>query len=126
MKIIEKWKQKAKALEQELRALYLACKDPRTPWYAKALAVCVIGYALSPIDLIPDPIPILGYVDDLILLPLGIAAVKKMIPQEVLSEYRENAKDLTQHKRENWIAAAVIISIWILVAIYIIRWLVNI
>ena len=107
------------------RALYLACRDPRTPWYAKAMGVCVIGYALSPIDLIPDPIPILGYVDDLILLHLGIAAVRKMIPQEVLSECREKAKDLTQRKRKNWIAAGVIISIWILVAIYIIRWLVN-
>lgn len=70
MEIIEKWKQKGRALRQEIHAIYLACKDPRTPWYAKALAGCIVGYTLSPIDLIPDFIPVLGYVDELILLPL--------------------------------------------------------
>ncbi len=126
MKIIEKWKQKARALKQELHALYLACKDKRTPWYAKVLGICVIGYALSPIDLIPDPIPILGYVDDLILLPLGIAAVRKMIPLEILAECREKAMEAsTKPKKRNWIAASVIIAIWVLVAIWVIRWLVN-
>jgi uncharacterized membrane protein YkvA (DUF1232 family) len=114
MQIIEKWKQGARRLKQELHAIYLACRDPRTPWYAKALGICVIGYALSPIDLIPDPIPILGYVDDLILLPLGIAAVRKMIPPAILAECRLRAREAsTKPKRKNWVAAGVIIVIWI-------------
>ncbi len=121
MKAIQEWRQKARALKQELRAIYLACKDPRTPWYAKALGVCVVGYSLSPIDLIPDPIPILGYMDDLILLPLGIVA----IPTAVLTECRERAKESTQPKGKNWIAAGVIIVIWVIVAIWIICWLVD-
>ena len=125
MKLLQKWKQKARALKQELHALYLACKDPRTPWYAKALGFCVVGYALSPIDLIPDPIPILGYVDDLVLLPLGIVAVRKMIPSAVLIECRERAKELSQKKAKNWIAAGVVIAIWIIVALWITRWLLN-
>jgi len=125
MKTIQEWRQKARALKQELRAIYLACKDPRTPWYAKALGVCVVGYALSPIDLIPDPIPILGYMDDLILLPLGIVAVRKIIPTAVLNECRERTKESTQPKGKNWIAAGVIIVIWVIVAIWIISWLVD-
>jgi uncharacterized membrane protein YkvA (DUF1232 family) len=125
MRTIQEWRQKAKVIKQELLAIYLACKDPRTPWYAKALGICVVGYALSPIDLIPDPIPILGYVDDLILLPLGIIAVRKMIPTAVLTECREKAKESTQQKRKNWLAAGVIITIWLIVAIWIIRWLVG-
>jgi uncharacterized membrane protein YkvA (DUF1232 family) len=125
MRTIQEWRQKAKVIKQELLAIYLACKDPRTPWYAKALGICVVGYALSPIDLIPDPIPILGYVDDLILLPLGIIAVRKMIPTAVLTECREKAKESAQQKRKNWLAAGVIITIWLIVAIWIIRWLVG-
>jgi uncharacterized membrane protein YkvA (DUF1232 family) len=125
MKTIQEWRQEARALKQELRAICLACKDPRTPWYAKALGVYVVGYALSPIDLIPDPIPILGYMDDLILLPLGIIAVRKMIPTAVLNECRERTKGFTQPKGKNWAAAGVIIVIWVIVAIGTIRWLVD-
>ena len=124
MQSIEKWKQRAKELKQELHAIYLACKDPRTPWYAKALAACIVGYALSPIDLIPDPIPILGYVDDFIFLPLGIAAVRKMIPPAILTECREKAKEATaQRKRRNWVAAGVIVAIWILLVVLVFIWL---
>ena len=124
MQTIQKWKQKARALKQELHALYLACKDKRTPWYAKALGVCVIGYALSPIDLIPDPIPILGYADDFILLPLGIAAVRKMIPPAILAECRIKAREAsTKPKRRNWIAAGVIIVIWIVLIVLAFIWL---
>jgi uncharacterized membrane protein YkvA (DUF1232 family) len=92
MKTIEKDKQKIGELKRELTALYLVCRDPRTSWYAKALGVCIVAYALSPIDLIPDPIPILGYLDDLILIPLGIIAVRKMVPPAVLAECREKGK----------------------------------
>jgi uncharacterized membrane protein YkvA (DUF1232 family) len=126
MQIIQKWKASARGLKQELHALYLACKDKRTPWYAKAMAACVVGYALSPIDLIPDPVPILGYVDDLILLPLGIAAVRKMIPPQVLAECRLMAQEAAaKPKPKNWIAAAVIIAIWIILTILAVFWIKN-
>jgi uncharacterized membrane protein YkvA (DUF1232 family) len=115
--MLEKWKDKAKLLKIEVNALYLAYKDPRVPWYAKIFAACVVGYAFSPIDLIPDPIPILGYLDDLILIPLGITLALKMIPKEVLAECRERAKEIMlQGKPVNRIAAMVIILIWIAVA----------
>ncbi len=124
MQIIEKWKQRAKELKQELHAIYLACKDPRTPWYAKALATCIVGYALSPIDLIPDPIPILGYLDDFLLLSLGIVAVRKMIPLAILDECRKKAREASsQRKPRNWVAAGVIVGIWIVLVVLAFIWL---
>lgn len=116
---IRSWKTKSKQLRSEVYALYLASKHPRTPWYAKAFAVLIIGYALSPIDLIPDFIPVVGYLDDLIIVPAGIALLIKMIPEEVLEECREKARfQSMSKKRRNWIAATVIVLIW-LSAIYI-------
>src|SRR5918999_619753 len=88
---IQKLKAIAARLKRELFALHLAARDPRTPWYAKVLVAGVVAYALSPIDLIPDPIPILGYLDDLLLLPLGIYLALKMIPEPVLAECRQKA-----------------------------------
>jgi uncharacterized membrane protein YkvA (DUF1232 family) len=115
--MLEKWKDRARLLKIEVYALYLAYKDPRVPWYAKIFTACVVGYAFSPIDLIPDPIPILGYLDDFILIPFGIAIALKMIPKEVLAECREQAKEIMlQGKPVNRIAAMVIILIWIAVA----------
>jgi uncharacterized membrane protein YkvA (DUF1232 family) len=112
------WKDRAQALKREAYALYLACRDPRTPWYGRALAAWVVGYAFSPIDLIPDFIPVLGYLDDLILVPLGIALVLKVIPSEVMTECREKAAAvMTQDKPTNWIAAGFIAAIWILLAV---------
>jgi len=96
----------------------LAYKDPRVPWYGRIFAVCVVGYAFSPIDLIPDPIPIVGYLDDLILVPLGIALALKMIPKEVMAEYREQAEAVMLiGKPVNRVAAIVIIGIWVGMAI---------
>ncbi len=116
---IRSWKTKSKQLKSEVCVLYLASKHPRTPWYAKAFAVLIIGYALSPIDLIPDFIPVIGYLDDLIIVPAGIAFLIKMIPEEVLEECREKARfQSMSKKRRNWIAAIVIVLIW-LSAIYI-------
>ena len=113
------WKTKSKQLRSEVYALYLASKHPRTPWYAKTFAVLIVGYALSPIDLIPDIIPVVGYLDDLIIVPAGIALLIKMIPEEVLEECREKARfQSMSKKRRNWIAATVIVLIW-LSAIYI-------
>ena len=112
------WKNKAQTLKRETYALYLACRDPRTPWYGRALAACVVGYAFSPIDLIPDFVPVLGYLDDLILIPLGIALLLKVIPSEVMAECREKAAAvMTFGKPTNWLAAGVIMLIWIVLAV---------
>jgi uncharacterized membrane protein YkvA (DUF1232 family) len=114
---VERWKERARGLKEETYALYLVARDPRVPWYAKLLAVCVVGYAFSPIDLIPDFIPVLGYVDDLVLVPLGIALVVKMISGELMAECREKAQVVrAQGKPTNWVAAGLIIAIWLLLA----------
>ena len=87
------------------------------PWYAKLLAACVVGYAFSPIDLIPDFVPILGYLDDLVLVPLGIALAIKLIPPSVLDECRAKARDLVDSRKPvNRLAAAIIVAIWLLLA----------
>ena len=116
------WKERVRALKQETFTLYLACRHPRVPWYAKGLALIVVGYALSPIDLIPDFIPVLGYVDDLILIPLGFMLVMRMIPDDVLAECRRQAREtIGRTTRAGKIAAALIVGIWILTAVLIIR-----
>lgn len=113
----QQWRQRVRQLKTETYAIYLAYKDPRVAWYAKVFAACVVAYAFSPIDLIPDFIPVLGYLDDLILVPLGIALAIKMIPPDVLAEYREKAQsEMSQRKPTNWIAASVIVAIWLLLA----------
>jgi uncharacterized membrane protein YkvA (DUF1232 family) len=110
----EKWKAKARKLKLEVYALYIASKDRRVPWYARVVAVAVVAYAFSPIDLIPDPIPVLGYLDDLILIPLGIALVIKLIPAEVMQDCREKAALTMQAgKPKNWVAGGIIILIWV-------------
>ena len=95
--------------------MYLACRDPRTPWYAKAFAGGVVAYAISPIDLIPDFIPVLGYLDDLIIVPLGIALAVKMIPEAVLVDCRIRAQAASE-RPTNRKAAAIIVAIWIAAA----------
>jgi uncharacterized membrane protein YkvA (DUF1232 family) len=124
MKQLEAWKRRAWDLKREVYALYFACRDPRVPWYAKALAAGIVGYAFSPIDLIPDFIPVLGYLDDLVLLPLGIVAVRAMIPAAVLAECRERAWRL-EGKPRNWIAAVFIVAIWLGLAAAAIYWLTS-
>jgi len=113
---VKSWKEKAKQLKTDTYALYLAYKDPRIPWYAKVFIAIIVGYALSPIDLIPDFIPVLGYLDDLIIISAGISLSLKMIPKEVLEECREKAKyELRNSKPKNWVAAVIIVLIWLLV-----------
>jgi uncharacterized membrane protein YkvA (DUF1232 family) len=120
------WKHRASQLKTETYALYLAYRDPRVPWYAKLFAACVVGYAFSPIDLIPDFIPILGYLDDLVLVPLGIALALKMIPQDVFAECRERAQAMmAEGKPTNWIAAAAIVAIWGLVVAIVVAMLLR-
>jgi uncharacterized membrane protein YkvA (DUF1232 family) len=107
-----KLKDWARAIKRDVHAIYLAARDPRVPWYAKALALCVAGYALSPIDLIPDFIPVIGYLDDLIIVPLGILAVVKLIPPEIMAEHRATAA-IAAERPMSRIAAAVIVLIWV-------------
>jgi uncharacterized membrane protein YkvA (DUF1232 family) len=102
----------AQTLRREVHAIYLAARDPRVPWYAKALAMAVAGYALSPIDLIPDFIPVLGYLDDLIIVPLGVWATISLIPADVLAEYRAIAS--TAERPVSKLAAIAIVVVWIL------------
>jgi uncharacterized membrane protein YkvA (DUF1232 family) len=114
---MQSWRERARQLQHEVYAIYLAYRNPRVPWYARAWAACVVAYAFSPIDLIPDFVPILGYVDDLLLIPLGIAVAIRMIPPAVLAECRGQAQaELSQAKPVNWVAAAVIVAIWFLLA----------
>ena len=116
-KFIEGWKQDAEQLKVEVYALYLAYRDPRVPWVARVFAACVVGYAFSPIDLIPDFIPVIGYLDDLVLIPLGIKMALSMIPESVKNESREKAQEIIgQGRPVNRTAAIVIILIWIFLA----------
>lgn len=111
--MLEKLKAGAKTLEAEIHALYHAARDSRTPWYAKAIIACVVAYALSPIDLIPDFIPVLGYLDDLLLLPLGIYLALKLIPAEVLIDARRRAAETPGTLPKRWWVALVIIFLWL-------------
>jgi uncharacterized membrane protein YkvA (DUF1232 family) len=105
-------KDRAESIRRDIHAIYLAARDPRTPWYAKALAVCVAGYALSPIDLIPDFVPVLGYLDDAVIVPLGILAVVKLIPAGIMADHRAAAARAAERPVSRT-AAVVIALIWV-------------
>ncbi|NJO36058.1 MAG: DUF1232 domain-containing protein [Rhodospirillales bacterium] len=112
----------ARAIKRDVLALYLAARDPRVPWYAKVTAACVAAYALSPIDLIPDFIPVLGYLDDVIIVPLGILLAVRMIPDAIMAEHRASAASTREHPTSKAGATAILV-IW-LVAIALTGWLV--
>ena len=112
--LLAQLKAQAARLKRNIAALYLATRDPRTPWHAKAFIAAVVAYALSPIDLIPDFIPILGYVDDLLLLPLGIYVAIKLIPPEIMSDCRARADALGGRLPHSWKAGLVIVLLWVL------------
>jgi uncharacterized membrane protein YkvA (DUF1232 family) len=117
MGVLQRLKASARLLKRDTIALYLAARDPRTPWYAKVLAAVVVAYALSPIDLIPDFIPVLGYLDDLILVPAGIALVLRLVPPEVMADCRERAR--TEADRPiSKVGAAVMIAIWLALLVW--------
>jgi uncharacterized membrane protein YkvA (DUF1232 family) len=103
------------ALRNETLAVALALRDPRTPWYAKLIAAATVAYFLSPIDLIPDFIPLLGQLDDLLIVPIGVWLVVKLVPPAVMSDCRERAEAgaTAMSPRGRWIAAAVVVSIWL-------------
>ena len=114
-------KDRAKKLKTDIPAVFLALKDKQTPWYAKILAAVVVVYALSPIDLIPDFIPVLGYVDDVILLPALIALCVKCIPKDVFAECRSRAQGMWGNgKPEKWYYAIPFVLIWMAVIVLIV------
>jgi uncharacterized membrane protein YkvA (DUF1232 family) len=103
----------AQRVKREVVALYLATRDPRVPWYAKAVAACVAAYALSPIDLIPDFIPVLGYLDEVIILPLGLMLAARLVPPDLMAEFRREADPLSERPASR-AGAAMIIALWLL------------
>jgi uncharacterized membrane protein YkvA (DUF1232 family) len=123
---LQDWKQSAKQLKAETYALFLAYKHPDTPWYAKLFAGLVVAYAFCPIDLVPDFIPVLGYLDDLILVPLGITLALKLIPPTVMVDCRAQAKtELLTGKSVRWFPVVVIVTIWIALLVACLLWLRN-
>lgn len=118
--MLDTLKQWARTIRRDVVALWLAARDPRMPWYAKAVAGLVAAYALSPIDLIPDFIPILGYLDDLIIVPLGILLAIRLIPSELLCELRAEAA--TRSKPRTSVGLIPILAIWAIAALFSIWW----
>ncbi|KHF35395.1 hypothetical protein CM49_02444 [Paenibacillus sp. P1XP2] len=119
-KVLEKAKRKAREIKRNIFVLFLAYKDPRVSWYAKLFTIVVVAYAFSPIDFIPDFIPVLGYIDDLIIVPLGITLALKMIPTSVIEDCRIRAEEIGKNgKPKNWVTGAIIILVWLLLAVWI-------
>jgi uncharacterized membrane protein YkvA (DUF1232 family) len=124
MPFIESLKQRARDLQRDVTALWFAYRNPLTPWYAKVFSALVVAYALSPIDLIPDFIPVLGYLDDLILIPAGVALALKMIPPEIMEDSRRKAaQTLIEGSQKNWLVGGIIIAIWAAVLFFIGKWI---
>jgi uncharacterized membrane protein YkvA (DUF1232 family) len=123
MTLLSELKQRARRLKADTLALYLAARDPRTPWYAKLLGAAVVAYALSPIDLIPDFVPVLGYLDDLILIPAGIALAIRLVPRAVLDDCRAEAQErIADGKPVSRAAGAVIVGIWVVTVALCVVW----
>ena len=114
LKRLRRW---ARSLKAETMVLYFAVRDPRTPLAARLVAAAVVAYALSPIDLIPDFIPVLGLLDDALILPLGIALALRLVPAPVLADARAKAQAVLARPR-NWLAGALIVGLWLLLAIW--------
>ena len=122
MPLLEGLRHSARRLKSDTYALYLAARHPDTPWYAKVLAAAITAYAFSPIDLIPDFIPVLGYLDDLVIVPLGIAISIRLIPAEVMSECRTRAASVLESgKPVSRTAAVVVVLIWLVLALLLLR-----
>jgi uncharacterized membrane protein YkvA (DUF1232 family) len=109
--LTDRFRDQARLIKRDVHAIYLAARDPRVPWYVKALALCVAGYALSPIDLIPDFVPVLGYLDDVVIVPLGVLAVVRLVPSAIMAEHRAAAAAASGRPFSR--AAAIVIAlIW--------------
>ena len=120
---MERLRSWARSFRRDVVALWLAARDPRVPWPAKLLALFVAGYALSPIDLIPDFIPVLGLLDDLVIVPLGVLLVRRLVPPALLDEHRRAAEALLEEPRSR-LAAIVIVLVWAALAVGLAAWLV--
>jgi uncharacterized membrane protein YkvA (DUF1232 family) len=104
---------RALALRADVLALYFAARDPRVPWYAKAVAIAVVAYAASPVDLVPDFIPLLGYLDDVVIVPAGVLLVRRLVPASILEEHRARASQrLVQMRRLAWVGGAMVLVLW--------------
>jgi uncharacterized membrane protein YkvA (DUF1232 family) len=113
--LLEGWRDRARRLKVDTYALYLAYREPGVPWYARVFGACVVGYLLSPVDLVPDFIPVLGYLDDLIIVPLGITIALKMIPAPVMERCRARAEeDLDRRKPVRRLGTVIVVAIWLL------------
>lgn len=121
MAILERAKAWARRIKADVAALAVAARDPRTPWYVKALALAIVAYALSPIDLIPDFVPVLGYLDDLILLPAAIVLVLRLIPPPLMAEYRAEAARRSELPKSR-AGAAIIVALWCVAAGALLWW----
>ncbi|MDX8460631.1 YkvA family protein [Mesorhizobium humile] len=119
MSILDAAKRRARKIKRDVVALWIAARDPRVPWYAKAAAGAVAAYALSPIDLIPDFIPIIGYLDDLLIVPVGIMLAVKLVPSDLMQEFREEA--MRREKPVSKAGLAFIITLWVLAALALAR-----
>lgn len=124
--IVNRLREWARRLKRDVLALYLAAHDPRVPWPAKVVAVAVAAYALSPIDLIPDFIPVLGYLDDLLIVPLGIWLAVRLVPPELMAEFRARASDVEHPPALGRWGAAFVIGLWVLGAAVTAVWFVRI
>jgi uncharacterized membrane protein YkvA (DUF1232 family) len=122
MEWFKNWKVRVRELKSEVAALAIAMHHPGVPWYAKVLAICVVAYALSPIDLIPDFIPVLGLVDDLLLVPLGILAVRALVPPDILADCRARASAQGVDPPARWVAAGFIAAVWAILLLALLRW----
>jgi uncharacterized membrane protein YkvA (DUF1232 family) len=117
--LLDRLRDRGRVLKRDTYALYLVARHPGTPWYAKVLAAAVVTYALSPFDLIPDFIPVLGYLDDIIIVPLGIAMVLRLVPAGVLADCREQAQTRIE-RPVSWVGAAFIVAVWLLAATWLV------
>jgi uncharacterized membrane protein YkvA (DUF1232 family) len=122
---VQRVREWARAVRRDVLVVYLVARDSRVPWPVKVLAAAVAAYALSPIDLIPDFIPVVGYLDDLVIVPLGILAVVKLVPAEVLAELREDAAQRLAARPRSWAAAAAIIVLWLVLLALLVRWVAS-
>jgi uncharacterized membrane protein YkvA (DUF1232 family) len=120
--MLQQIKEWARAIRRDVHALWLAARDPRTPWYAKAFALAIAAYALSPIDLIPDFIPVIGYLDEVILLPLAIMLATRLVPPDLMAEHRAAAAR-AEGKPISRAGAAFIVTVWLVAAGALIWWL---
>ena len=112
---LKTWKRRARELTAQAYALYLAYRHPRTPWYAKVFAALVVGYVFSPIDPIPDFIPVVGLLDEMVVVPIGVALAAKVIPPDVFAECREKARGVAEgEKPVSRVAAVVVVAVWLL------------